>query len=255
VPLAQIGTVLLFLPLPRPAADPGQDRTAIADAAQQSPTRCSEEGGLKICAKLVALRPPLRWLALTARAPSPSLPSLKSIRRIGTGHFQGPFGTFDTAPPPSAATRSMPRSARGPPIRWSCCTIATWWISGSPRNQVKSLIKDIQVPDLGDDGQPLERPARLSDHFKKPFPNPAAAAAANNGKAPPDLSLIVQEAREGRSRTMSMASSRATCPYDTSSRPEQIKEFNVTKGRHTSTKFYFPGHKIGIAAAPWPTTR
>ena len=28
-------------------------------------------------------------------------------------------------------------------------------------NQVKGLIKDIQVPDIGDDGQAIERPARL----------------------------------------------------------------------------------------------
>ena len=44
---------------------------------------------------------------------------------------------------------------------------------GLTENQVKGLIKDIQVPDLNDDGQPIERPARLSDRFKKPFPNEA----------------------------------------------------------------------------------
>jgi cytochrome c1 len=51
---------------------------------------------------------------------------------------------------------------------------------GLTENQVKGLIKDIVVPDINDDGQPIERPARLSDRFKKPFPNELAAAAANN---------------------------------------------------------------------------
>jgi ubiquinol-cytochrome c reductase cytochrome c1 subunit len=42
----------------------------------------------------------------------------------------------------------------------------------------------------------FERPARPSDHFVPPFPNPQAARAANNGALPPDLSLIVK-ARKG----------------------------------------------------------
>jgi hypothetical protein len=50
--------------------------------------------------------------------------------------------------------------------------------------------QDIQIPDLGDDGQPIERPAPPPDRFK-PFPN-AAAASANNGKAPPVSSVIVK---------------------------------------------------------------
>lgn len=40
------------------------------------------------------------------------------------------------------------------------------------------------------------RPAKLSDYFPSPYPNEDAAAAANNGAAPPDLSLIVL-GREG----------------------------------------------------------
>ena len=36
----------------------------------------------------------------------------------------------------------------------------------------------------------FERPGKLSDYFPKPFANDAAAAAANNGAIPPDLSFI-----------------------------------------------------------------
>src|SRR5260221_10892646 len=68
---------------------------------------------------------------------------------------------------------------------------------GPTETEVKGLIKDIVVPDLGEAGQPIERPARLSDRFKKPFPNELAAAAANNGKAPPDLSVIIKAREDG----------------------------------------------------------
>ena len=103
-------------------------------------------------------------------------------------HFEGPFGTYDRA-----------AAQRGYQVYHDVCA-ACHSLSllayrnlmelGLSENQVKDLIKDIQVPDLGDDGQAIERPARLSDRFKKPFPNTAAAAAANNGKAPPDLSAV-----------------------------------------------------------------
>ena len=43
-----------------------------------------------------------------------------------------------------------------------------------------------------DAGDMFERPGRPSDHLPSPFPNPQAAAAANNGAAPPDLSLMAK---------------------------------------------------------------
>jgi ubiquinol-cytochrome c reductase cytochrome c1 subunit len=39
-------------------------------------------------------------------------------------------------------------------------------------------------------GQPVERPGRVSDQFRAPFPNEVAARAANGGAFPPDLSVI-----------------------------------------------------------------
>ena len=43
-----------------------------------------------------------------------------------------------------------------------------------------------------DQGLMITRPARLSDHFPPPFPNPQAAAFANGGAYPPDLSLMAK---------------------------------------------------------------
>lgn len=43
-----------------------------------------------------------------------------------------------------------------------------------------------------DDGEMFMRPGKLSDYLPKPYPNPEAARAANNGALPPDLSYIVR---------------------------------------------------------------
>jgi cytochrome c1 len=43
-----------------------------------------------------------------------------------------------------------------------------------------------------DQGLMFTRPARLSDHFPPPFPNPQAAAFNNGGAYPPDLSLMAK---------------------------------------------------------------
>src|SRR6202020_3072225 len=43
-----------------------------------------------------------------------------------------------------------------------------------------------------DQGEMFERPGRPADYFPSPFANEQAAAAANGGKAPPDLSLMAK---------------------------------------------------------------
>lgn len=45
-------------------------------------------------------------------------------------------------------------------------------------------------------GQPIDRPGRISDRFRRPFPNETAARASNGGAYPPDLSVITS-ARHG----------------------------------------------------------
>jgi len=155
-------------------------------------------------------------------------------------HFEGPFGTYDRA-----------AAQRGWQVYKEVCSACHSMNLMAYRNltelglteaQVKGIAAEIQVPDLNDDGQPSERPARLSDRFKKPFPNEPAAAAANNGKAPPDLSVIVK-AREGGADYIH-ALLTGYVPFDKLT-PEQVKEFSVTKDDNFNT--YFPGHKIAMA--------
>lgn len=45
-------------------------------------------------------------------------------------------------------------------------------------------------------GNAIERPGVLNDHLLSPYPNVAAAKAANGGAYPPDLTLMLL-AREG----------------------------------------------------------
>ena len=61
-----------------------------------------------------------------------------------------------------------------------------------PVDQVKVIASEYKVSALDDIGQPVEVPAKLHDRFPNPYLNEKAAAAANNGKAPPDLSVMAK---------------------------------------------------------------
>ncbi|MBB3309224.1 ubiquinol-cytochrome c reductase cytochrome c1 subunit [Rhizobium sp. BK196] len=62
--------------------------------------------------------------------------------------------------------------------------------------QVKTFAANYEVQDGPDaSGEMFTRKAVPSDHFPSPYPNAEAAAAANNGAAPPDMSLLAK-ARE-----------------------------------------------------------
>ena len=64
---------------------------------------------------------------------------------------------------------------------------------GYSEEQVRALAAEYQITDGPDEfGDMFERPAIPSDRFPNPFPNDNAAAAANGGAFPPDLSLIAK---------------------------------------------------------------
>ena len=68
---------------------------------------------------------------------------------------------------------------------------------GYDEDQIAAIAAQYEVEDGPDeDGEMFMRPARASDRFVAPYPNDKAAAAANGGKAPPDLSLMYK-ARAG----------------------------------------------------------
>ena len=115
--------------------------------------------------------------------------------------FDGPFGTFDQA-----------ALQRGFQVYKEVCSNCHSMKEAYYRNltgigltpeQVKDIAATITVPgELNDQGEPTERPALPSDHFKSPWPNDKAARAANNGALPPDQSVI-EKAREGEATYIS----------------------------------------------------
>ena len=59
------------------------------------------------------------------------------------------------------------------------------------RDEMVEIAGEYQVLDGPNaEGEMFERPGKVPDPFPKPYPNTVAAAAANNGAAPPGKSLL-----------------------------------------------------------------
>lgn len=108
--------------------------------------------------------------------------------------FAGAFGKFDPA-----------QLQRGYKIYKEVCAAchAMQYLSfrnlgeeGGPHfneEEAKALAASIQVQDGPNEaGDMFERAGKPSDHFPHPFANSQAAAAANGGAAPPDLSVMAK---------------------------------------------------------------
>ncbi len=105
--------------------------------------------------------------------------------------FAGPFGKYDKG-----------QLQRGLKVYKEVCSAChsmslvsfrTLEDLGYSEEQVKAFAAEYEVQDGPNaDGEMFTRKAVLSDHFPSPFPNKEAAAAANNGAAPPDMSLLAK---------------------------------------------------------------
>ncbi|MCO5162883.1 MAG: cytochrome c1 [Mesorhizobium sp.] len=105
--------------------------------------------------------------------------------------FAGPFGTYDKG-----------QLQRGLKVYKEVCAAChsmklvpfrALEDLGYNEAQVKAFAAEYEVQDGPNaDGEMFTRPAIPSDYFPSPFPNDEAAAAANAGAAPPDLSLIAK---------------------------------------------------------------
>jgi ubiquinol-cytochrome c reductase cytochrome b/c1 subunit len=166
--------------------------------------------------------------------------------------FAGPFGKFDEA-----------QLQRGFKIYKEVCStchsldmlsfgnLADAGGPGFSEEQVAALAADYKIKDLDDKGQPIERAGRPADHFPAPFPN-AAAAAANYGVAPPDMSTLA------KARTYSRGFPWFVFDMFTQYQeqgPDYIaallkgyvdapKGFNLPQGGNYNE--YFPGHVIAM---------
>ena len=120
--------------------------------------------------------------------------------------FTGPFGTFDQGQlqrgyrvyeQVCAACHSMNLMAyrnlgqQGGPF------YSSEYPDAARNPYVAAIAGQIEVADIDTEtGEAIMRPATPADTFRRPFPNATAAAFANGGAAPPDLSVIVK-ARHG----------------------------------------------------------
>lgn len=105
--------------------------------------------------------------------------------------FAGPFGKYDKG-----------QLQRGLKVYTEVCSAChsmslvsfrTLADLGYSEEQVKAFAANYEVEDgPNGDGEMFTRKAVPSDHFPSPYPNHEAAAAANNGAAPPDFSLIAK---------------------------------------------------------------
>lgn len=147
--------------------------------------------------------------------------------------FEGPFGTYD-----------RPALQRGLQVyREVCATchglkyVAFRNLSdlGYNEEEVKAIAESYSITDGPDDeGEMFERPGRPSDYFPDPFPNEKAAAAANGGAAPPDLSLMAKARADGANYLHALLTGYEEPPAD----------FDLAEG--TNYNAYFPGHQIAM---------
>lgn len=154
--------------------------------------------------------------------------------RSGGFSFQGPLGTFDQAQlqrgykvyrEVCSACHSMDmmsfRSLAEPggPFYSGDRHFAP---SPAENPWVKALAAEIEVPDIDSEtGEPIRRPATPADRFPHPYPNATAAAAANGGAAPPDLSVMAKARHGGADYIYSLLSGYRTPPEGLQIRPGQ----------------------------------
>jgi ubiquinol-cytochrome c reductase cytochrome c1 subunit len=102
---------------------------------------------------------------------------------------------------------------------------------------VRQIASEATVTDIDrDTGLETDRPARVSDHFRKPFANEFVARAANGGALPPDLSVITLARAGGAAYVRSILTGFVDPP------PAGVE---VVEAKHYNR--YFPGHWISMA--------
>jgi ubiquinol-cytochrome c reductase cytochrome c1 subunit len=167
-----------------------------------------------------------------ALAASPALASGKGhALRDGGFSFEGPFGHFDQG-----------QLQRGYKVYREVCAschsmdlmhFRTLAEPGGPffdehqanpaeNRFVKALAKEVQVADIDTEtGEPVMRDGTAADRFPNPYPNATAAAAANGGAAPPDLSVMAKARHGGANYIYSLLTGYKAPPADLQIRPGQ----------------------------------
>ena len=151
--------------------------------------------------------------------------------------FDGVFGTFDRA-----------SLQRGYQVYQEVCagchsvqhlSYRNLSEKGGPEfsaEEAKAIAAQFEVTDgPNEDGEMFTRPGRLSDKFIKPFPNVKAAAAANGGAYPPDMSVLAKARKGGADYIYSLLMGYEEAPTG----------YELDDGVYYNK--YMPGQKIKMA--------
>jgi len=151
--------------------------------------------------------------------------------------FEGVFGTFDRA-----------SLQRGYQVYQEVCSgchsvqhlsYRNLSENGGPEfslEEAKAIAAQFEITDgPNEDGEMFTRSGRLSDKFVSPFPNVKAAAAANGGAYPPDMSVLAKARKGGAAYIYSLLMGYEEAPAG----------YELDDGVYYNT--YMPGHKIMMA--------
>jgi len=151
--------------------------------------------------------------------------------------FEGVFGTFDRT--------SLQRGYQVYQEVCSGCHSAQHLSyrnlaeKGGPEfsiEEAKAIAAQFEVTDgPNEDGEMFTRSGRLSDKFVSPFPNAKAAAAANGGAYPPDMSVLAKARKGGAAYIYSLLMGYEDVPSG----------YELDDGVYYNK--YMPGHKIKMA--------
>ncbi|WP_333590527.1 cytochrome c1 [Brevundimonas sp.] len=163
---------------------------------------------------------------------SPALASGAALHpRSGGFSFEGPFGTFDQGQLQRGykVYREVCSSCHGMNLmhfRNLGDKTGPFWDAHYPNPNdnpvVKTLAGEVQVNDIDSEtGEPIRRDATPADRFPDPYPNATAAAAANGGAAPPDLSVMGKARHDGANYIYSLLTGYRAAPAGLQIRPDQ----------------------------------
>lgn len=148
--------------------------------------------------------------------------------------FSGPFGGYDKA--------SMQRGYKV--YREVCATCHSMKRVyfrnlkdlGYSEEEIKAIAAEYSVEDgPNDEGEMFDRAGLPSDAFPSPYSNDKAAAYANGGTMPPDLSLITKARANGANYVHVLINGYQEPPVDA----------DIVQGKYWNK--YFPGHNISMA--------
>ena len=182
--------------------------------------------------------------------------------RKGGFSFEGPFGTFDQGQLQRGykVYREVCASCHGMDLMYFR-TLAepggpfydSEQASPAENRFIKALAKEAQIADIDTEtGEPLMREGTAADRFPNPYPNATAAAAANGGAAPPDLSVMAKARHDGANYIYSLLTGYEAVPAGLQIRPGQY--YNVYMAGDL-TPFMPDGAKVppgGFIAMPNP---